>query len=125
MKFLLDVNVVLAAIWTTHLQHGSAAAWLADKEVVLCPITELGFIRISTNKKAINVEMEKAREALNKFIADLKADRIPDDLPALNSHPRTSEQVTDHYLADLAAKHGLMLATFDAQLKHPSAELVC
>jgi predicted nucleic acid-binding protein len=92
--------------------------------VVLCPVTEIGFIRISTNKKVINVEMEKAREALSKFIADLKAERIPDDLPALESHPRTSDQVTDHYLADLAAKHGLTLAKFDAQLKHPSVELV-
>lgn len=92
--------------------------------MVLCPVTEIGFIRISTNKKVINVEMGKAREALSKFIADLKAERIPDDLPALESHPRTSDQVTDHYLADLAAKHGLTLATFDAQLKHPSVELV-
>jgi predicted nucleic acid-binding protein len=43
----------------------------------------------------------------------------------LESHPRTSEQVTDHYLANLAAKHGLGLATFDKKLRHPSAEQVC
>jgi predicted nucleic acid-binding protein len=42
----------------------------------------------------------------------------------MKSHGRTSDHVTDHYLADLAAKHGLKLATFDGQLEHPSVELV-
>jgi uncharacterized protein len=122
MKFLLDVNVLLAAIWAGHDQNVKANAWLEDKEFVLCPISELGFLRISTNKRAIGAPMEKARELLRKFAA--QAGRIPDDLDALDSHGRTSDQVTDHYLADLAAKHGLKLATFDGQLKHPSVELV-
>lgn len=30
-----------------------------------------------------------------------------------NPQPKTSEQVTDFYLADLAARHGRKLATFD------------
>ena len=64
--------------------------------------------------------MAAARQALET----LKAERIPDDLPALESHPQTYGQVTDHYLTDLAAKHGLKLATLDAQMKHSAAELV-
>ena len=68
--------------------------------------------------------MEAVRQSLEKFITERQAGRIADDLPALASHPQMSEQVTDYYLADLAAKHGLKLATFDEQLKHPSAELV-
>ena len=91
---------------------------------MLCPISELGFLRIGSHPKAIGLTMERAREVLNRFISDFKADLIPDDLPALESHPLTSDQVTDHYLADLAVKHGLKLATLDGQLKHPSAELV-
>jgi len=35
-----------------------------------------------------------------------------------------SPQVSDQYLAGLAAKHGFKLATFDERLNHPSAELV-
>jgi predicted nucleic acid-binding protein len=124
MKHLLDVNVLLAGIWTTHAYHERVQAWLRGKEVVLCPMSELGFIRISTNKRAIDVPMDRTRELLDKFAEDRKAARIPDDLPALASHPKTSDQVTDHYLADLAAKHGLKLAMLDGQLKHPSAELV-
>lgn len=113
MKYLLDVNVLLAANWTNHPQHARAFAWLAGRDVALCPLSELGFLRISTNKKAFNAPMRQARQLLEKFTTERKAARIADDLPALESHPKTSEQVTDSYLSDLASKHGLKLATFD------------
>ncbi len=124
MRHLLDVNVLLSAIWTGHVKHAQALAWLKGKNIVLCPISELGFIRISAHKKGYALPMAAVRRGLDEFAAQRKADRIPDDLPALDSYPRTSDQVTDHYLADLAAKHGLKLATFDGQLKHSSAELI-
>ena len=63
--------------------------------------------------------MEQARSLLERFLAERGVERIADDLPALNSNPKTSEQVTDNYLADLAAKHGFKLATLDRQLSHP------
>ena len=124
MKHLLDVNVLLAAIWTNHSRHSEAFPWLDGKSVVLCPLSELGFLRISTNKKVINAHMEQARELLAKFASERKAERITDDLPPLESHPKTSEDVTDCYLADLAARHGIKLATFDEAIVHPSVELV-
>jgi predicted nucleic acid-binding protein len=68
--------------------------------------------------------MEKARELLEKFSCERKAERIGDDLPALDSRPKTSEQVTDLYLADLAARHGLKLATFDERIRHGAVELI-
>lgn len=124
MKHLLDVNVLIAGIWTSHDQHAAVVKWLSGKQIVLCPLSELGFIRISTNKRVLNAPMDRTREMLAKFSADAKADRIPADLDALDSHPKASDQVTDHYLADLAQKHGLKLATLDSELKHPSAVLV-
>ncbi|MCI0720971.1 MAG: PIN domain-containing protein [Acidobacteria bacterium] len=123
-RFLLDVNALLAAVWGHHSRHSEAFAWLKGKPIVLCPLAELGFLRISSNKKAINVGMEKAREALEKFCAERKAERITDDLPALESYPKTSEQVTDFYLADLAARHGMKLATFDEGLTHPAVQSI-
>jgi predicted nucleic acid-binding protein len=57
-------------------------------------------------------------------LPERKVERITDDLDALESHPGKSDEVTDHYLADLAGKHGLKLATFDQGLKHASVELV-
>lgn len=124
MRHLLDVNVLLAAIWVDHSRHAEAFAWLPGKSVVVCPLSELGFLRISTNTRAINAPMEQARNLLDRFLVERKVERIADDLPALGSGPKTSEQVTDHYLADLAAKHGLKLATFDRHLVHPHAEAI-
>jgi predicted nucleic acid-binding protein len=125
MRYLLDVNLLIAGIVQTHSRLAEARDWLSGKRIILCPIVELGFLRISANSKsAIGLTMVRARDVLEKFASERKADRIQDDLPALESHPRTSEQVTDHYLADLAAKHGVKLATFDAQITHPHAELV-
>lgn len=122
--YLLDVNLLLAGIWADHPQHAKAFAWLSGKAVVLCPLSELGFLRISTNKKVINAPLEKARELLNRFAADRKAVRIAAGLDALDSHPGKSEEVTDHYLADLATLHGIKLATLDQNLIHSSVEVI-
>src|ERR1039458_9333871 len=125
MTHLLDVNVLLAAIWEEHPLHTRAFKWLNAKSIALCPLAELGFIRISTHPKAsFNAPMDKTRELLQKFIAERKAGRIPDDLPALDSNPQKSAEVTDNYLGDLAARHGLKLATLDGNIAPPDAVLV-
>lgn len=124
MKHLLDANVLLAGIWENHSRHAEAFAWLEGKNIVLCPLAELGFLRISTNAKAISAPMDKARELLDKFSAERNAERISDDLAPLDSHPKRSEEVTDHYLANLAHKHGAKLVTFDEDIKHNVVEVV-
>ena len=124
MKHVLDVNLLLAAIWGDHPQHASASAWLEGKAVAVCPLAELGFLRISTHQQAINAPMADARKLLQAFFNERQVARIADDLPALESHPAGSGQVTDHYLADLAQKHGFKLATFDAGIRHAAVELV-
>jgi hypothetical protein len=68
--------------------------------------------------------MEKARELLQRFFDERNVARIADDLPALQSGAKTSEEVTDHYLADLAAKHECKLATLDRNIVHPCAEAI-
>ena len=85
MKHLLDVNVLLASIWANHSRQTEAFAWLEGKNIVLCPLNELGFLRISTNKKVIGAPMDKARELLEKSAAERNAGRISDTLPALES----------------------------------------
>jgi len=124
MKHLLDVNVLLAAIWANHPQHPRAFAWLSGKNPLLCPLSELCFLRISTNKKAIGAPMEQARKLLQQFVADRKAERIADDLPPLDSHAKKSEEVMDLYLANLAAKHGARLGTFDQSITHAAVDLI-
>jgi uncharacterized protein len=123
-RHLLDVDVLLAAIWANHPQHAKAFTWLNGKNVVLCPLAELGFLRISTNRKAIGAPMAEARKLLKQFAKDRKADRISDDLAALDSHPGNSEEVTDTYLADLAAKHGARFGTFDQTIAHTAVDVI-
>jgi uncharacterized protein len=123
VKYLLDVNLLLASIWNDHPQHAKAFAWLSGRSILICPIGELGFLRISSNPKAINAPMEKAKELLKRFVEERRAEWIPDNLPALGCGAKKSEQVTDLYLAELAVRHGAKLATFDRAIIHPAAEL--
>jgi len=125
VTFLLDVNVLLSSVWSNHPMHKRAFDGIAGKSLAVCPLAELGFIRISTEPSAgIGVGMEDARMALQKFLKGRQVQRISDDLPALMSHPKTSKQVTDSYLAALAEKHGFKLATLDGKIKHPAVVLI-
>ena len=124
MKHLMDVNLLLAAIWENHSQHERAFRWLEGKKLAVCPLTELGFIRISTNPRVINAPMAKTRVLLKNFLDDRVVERLSDDVPALDSKPQKSEQVTDFYLATLADRHGMKLATLDGNIKHPAVVLV-
>ena len=124
MTHLLDVNVLIAAIWENHPHHDRTSRWLAGKQISVCPLSELGFLRISTNPQVFHATMEKARKLLQNFLTERGAGRIPDDLPALNSHPQKTDRVTDFYLASLAEKHGMKLATLDEKIKHRAVVLV-
>ena len=124
MKYLLDVNALLAAIVEYHPQHEAANRWLRGKSLALCPISELGFLRISTQPKAYNLEMKTAKAALIDFVAKHKTDFVPADLSAVSLNAKTSEHVTDTYLADLAARHKMKLGTFDTGIKHVAVEVI-
>jgi predicted nucleic acid-binding protein len=124
MKHLLDVNVLLAAIWASHPMHAKASAWLTGKRVCLCPLSGLGFLRISSNPRAFNFTMDSARYGLMEFCAERRVEWITDDLLPLDSKPAKADQIMDTYLADLAAKHGLRFGTLDTGIRHPAAELV-
>lgn len=124
MKFLLDINALLAAILKGHPDHAVADSWLRQKALVTCPLSELGFLRISTNPRIYNVSMALAQQSLAAFLAAHKVQTISADLPALKSKAKTSAEVTDSYLAELAASKGMRLATLDRGIMHPAAELI-
>jgi predicted nucleic acid-binding protein len=124
MKHVLDFSTLIAPIWPSHVHHKRAPAWRTGKEIVLCPITELGFIRISTIA-VFNASMADARKALQDFIRDDKAEWVSANLRALDGKAPNSGKTTDWYLANLAVAHGIRWATLDQDAKHPAAELVC
>lgn len=124
MSHLLDVSVLVALLWPSHLDHKRAKAWASGKSLVLCPIRELGFIRVSTSP-AFNATMVDARRALADFIADEKPEFIPADERALDGEiAPTSSKTTDWYLANRASAHGMKWVTLDGKAKHPNAEVV-
>lgn len=73
----------------------------------------------------IGATLDEAFTALRDFIASEGAEFLPDDMSAAQMQPPQSRHgLTDHHLADLAAKHGMKLATFDGAIIHPAVELL-
>jgi len=122
MTYLLDVSTIIALLWKTHADHSKVSAWSKGKKLAVCPITELGFIRVSTSK-AFNLPMADARKLLEDFIVSVEF--VPDDLHAIHGAVApNSAKTTDWYLANLARKHGMWWATLDQSAKHPAAVLI-
>ena len=122
MTYLLDVSTILALLWQTHADHAKVSAWAKGKKLAVCPITELGFLRVSTSA-AFNLPMADARRLLQDFIASVEF--VPADLRALDGQAApTSAKTTDWYLANLADAHGMHWATLDQSAKHPAAQLI-
>lgn len=121
---LLDINVLIALAWPNHIHHGEAHAWFSKvgrESWSTCPITQLGFVRISSNPKIIReaVSPRDALAVLEQIIAlpghQFWPDAIaPADAPLLSSLALVGHrQVTDAYLLALAQHHKGKLATFD------------
>jgi len=125
--YLLDVNVLIALIDPTHVQHDGAHAWFATTgrhAWATCPLTENGVLRIVGHSKYPNSPGSPATVA--HWVAGLYAlpGHIfwPDDLSLHDTQIvdqtqlKSSGQLTDTYLLALACRHGGQLATFDARL---------
>ncbi len=128
MVALLDVNVLVALAWPNHLHHGPAHAWFARCHPggwATCGITETGFIRVSSNQRAIAdaVSPMEAAEVLRAITKQEGHTFWLDDVRLLDQPAATlarltgHQQVTDAHLSSLAARHGGVLATFDARLR--------
>jgi toxin-antitoxin system PIN domain toxin len=122
---LLDVNVLMALAWPNHEHHEAAHTWLRtlarNSRWATCTITELGFVRLSSNPKVVepSASLAHAVEMLRRMLAydrhvfwadDISASQDPQWLPPW---VRGQRQVTDGYLARLALRHHGRLATFD------------
>ena len=97
---------------------------MKGKSLALCPISELGFIRVSTQPKAYNLAMTIAKKALDDFTQKHSTEFVPADLSASGTRAKSSDRLTDTYLADLAARHKMKLATFDAGMGHSAVEVI-
>jgi len=135
--YLLDINVLLALVWPSHVHHRLAQTWFAERRAVgfsTCPLTEIGFLRISANPKFTRkaVLPLEALALLERIKSMPEHEFWMDDLPvnaALGSGVGIMghRQITDAYLLALARTRGGVLATFDRgalSLARPSEEVV-
>lgn len=119
---LLDVNALVALAWDSHVHHEAVRAWFATKSAdgwATCPVTESGFVRVSSNPKVLpgTIAVEAARGVLSalraagghRFLTN-DVSLADSDVPPIVGH----QQVTDAQLLTLARRHGLRLVTFDA-----------
>jgi hypothetical protein len=127
VRFLLDVNVLIALIDPGHIQHDRAHEWFAKsgkKAWASCPLTENGVLRIVGHSRYPSSPGTPAAvaELMSSFLALPGHEFWPDDVTLFDSgrvHSARlldSGQVTDTYLLALAAAHGGQLATFDRNL---------
>lgn len=115
--YLLDANVLIALTLTDHEHHRRAAAWAADAtKIALCPIVEGSLIRFLVR---LGQSRTTAHDLLENLYADPRCEFWPDSLSYRDadlSHVVGHRQVTDAYLAALAASKNALLATFDRAL---------
>ena len=55
---LLDVNVLLALAWPTHVHHLAAHRWFTENHEAgwaTCPLTQLGFVRLSMQPAVVKI----------------------------------------------------------------------
>lgn len=126
MKYLLDVNVLVAWGWKEHADHERVAKWLAterskpDAGFLTSPIPELGFVRVSVQRAAGTIAVKEACSALQGMLASLGKPHsfIHDDQLGSELPPwcKVAAQTTDAYLLRLADAHGAKLATLDKDI---------
>ncbi|MGD0537608.1 MAG: hypothetical protein ABSC03_08180 [Verrucomicrobiota bacterium] len=121
---LLDISTLLAWLWPNHEAHDLVTAWQKGKVVAICPLTELGFLRISTQAN-FGATPDQARRMLDAWRKVRKPVFIPCDMSALDGgEPWSGNVTTDFYLADLAARHDMLWATLDEHSMHSNAEVI-
>ena len=121
---LLDVNALVALAWDSHVHHVAIRRWFAANSArgwSTCPVTESGFVRVSSNPKVLPaaIGVDAARGVLSAMRSldghALLTDDVSigdPDFPSIVGH----RQVTDGHLLTLARRHGTRLVTFDAGL---------
>jgi hypothetical protein len=128
IEALLDVNVLVAAVFADHLMHKPAREFV---ETVPCfhttPMTQGGFLRFATRPWK-NARKEEQPPRLSMAAAQAKLTELTnaaghvflaDDEPFTKLGLRSMQghrQWTDAYLLHLARKHGLTLVSLESRM---------
>jgi len=128
MVSLLDVNLLIALAWPSHVHHRAALAWFQENQPAgwaTCPLTQSGFVRVSSNPQALP-EAKAPRESillLQRIVSLPHHQFWHDDVSLATSvlfdASRLSgyRQVTDAHLVTLALQRAGRLATLDRRIR--------
>jgi uncharacterized protein len=117
--YLLDSNVLIALLDSSHSFHGRAVEWARNRpHFATCPITQGALIR-----HHLRLSDHSSIQSAKSLIASVTSMRFhqfwPDDASYLDIPEKGvtgHRQVTDAYLVALAQKHKGVLATMDEAL---------
>ena len=135
-RYLIDVNVFLAATIEAHVHHAPARRWVESVEppstLSFCRVTEMSCLRLLTQPIAEGFRPLANRDAAAVYLAWRQDDRVglmaePPGLgelwPRLALRDDCSPKLwTDAYLAAFAIAGGCRLVTFDAAFRQFEAE---
>ena len=99
--FLLDVNVLVALAWPTHVSHETVQRWFARNAGhgwATCPLTQSGFVRILSNP-AFSSDALNPPEALGLMKANQQhpAHRFfPDDISFADAVKNFERRLVGH-----------------------------
>jgi uncharacterized protein len=127
MRYLLDINVLIALMDPDHTFHQLAHQWWNqdDRPWASCPITENGFIRIMAStsySKNSQLSVADVTTLLSVFTANTNhefwSDHISlrDEIEFQHATILSSKHLTDIYLLAIAAKKNATLVTFDQNI---------
>jgi uncharacterized protein len=129
MRYLLDVNALIALGVVNHQLRIRVLKWVRNQtspELLTCPTTEIGFVRVLSSAQAYGYSVAQARNLLLEIKANLAFPLtfIPDhhDIANLPLWVRSPRQITDGHLLQLAVAHVAVLATLDEGI--PGAYLI-
>jgi hypothetical protein len=128
---LPDVNILIALTDPEHIGHASSIAWhckIGAARLLLCPITESGFVRLSTIPNVGGRQMSEALAQLRMIAALPNCENLPIEHPWLELiQPLTPRlhgyrQVTDALLLGLAIRNEAILVTLDRRIQGLAGE---
>src|SRR5262245_38418623 len=125
--YLLDINFLVALLWTNHEHHEKARDWFQRHQRsgwATCPLTQAGFVRVSSNPpvlpdvpkpaKAAEILQTNLGHPTHRFFKD--EINFPEAVKAFADHFSGHQQTTDAYLFGLAIHKRSVLATFDKSI---------
>lgn len=125
MKYLLDVNALLAWEHGNSPHHAAFHGWarlVGRENLWTCALSELGFLRVSMQVFGYSLHQASGALTVLKQNAGGFIEIAPS--PRLPAWSLNAARTSDGYLTQIARENKMRLATFDTGIEDAAAELI-